>query len=409
MDTQEHISTSELDTTLEDGEIMKSGAAVSIVGGSLVGPVTELLLRRAGFNNVTTYEAAPNDRVQRGGIIGIEDSAFPVLAQAGIPISEIDALGSSGVDVYDMTPDGIADKQESLKFNGINTTWDLFHDAVARRVDIQGGKRVVGLDSNGNKAVLSFKDGSQVNSDLVIFADGRGSVGRSLLDSGRPSDYQGYVVWRGMSTPPNPSPENFTRYCDLRNGTLLAVSSPILNGQSAGLCDWALYENMSEEEFTQLAGSNPRKKPFVFPHQITPELQAHLLNYAGERLPPALAEVIANTNQVSLVPISDMDPPRQAVWRKGKAGAVLLGDALMPVRPHTARGLNNGLEQAAELVSQLSGTPVGKAFRTWEEDATKNLPDLVTLGRQLGSKFGLGTPASPGATQIREDLLKLVS
>ena len=33
--------------------------SIAVIGGSLVGPATELFLRRAGFTDVTTYEAMP--------------------------------------------------------------------------------------------------------------------------------------------------------------------------------------------------------------------------------------------------------------------------------------------------------------------------------------------------------------
>ncbi len=35
------------------------------------------------------------------------------------------------------------------------------------------------------------------------------------------------------------------------------------------------------------------------------------------------------------------------VWPIGGGHAVLLGDALAPVRPHTARGVNNGIGRRA--------------------------------------------------------------
>lgn len=380
----------EQNTTLEDGEIMKKNASVAIVGGSLVGPITELLLRKAGFTNITTYEAAPKSSSRGGGLIGIEESAYPVLLEAGIPLSEIDALQTSDINIYNMTSQGVNGLDNHFKYNGTNTTWDLFHAAVARRVAIKYGKRVVDLSSNGKQAVLSFKDGTKKGADLVIFADGRGSVGRSLLDSERPLDYQGYVVWRGLSKPPTQQPNCFARYCDKSTGVLVAMSSPIRQGQNTGLSDWSLYENMPPETFRELVGDAPQQRQYIFPHQVTADMRTHFDDYAQKHLPPFLADTMRRTPDISLVPINDMSPPQQAIWRKGKAGAVLLGDALMSVRPHTGRGLNNGLEQALDLVHQLSSTPIGKAFNTWEREATTHLPQWIALGKQLGADFGLG-------------------
>lgn len=380
----------EQDTTLEDGEIMKKNASIAIVGGSLVGPATELLLRRAEFTNITTYEAAPKSSSRGGGLIGVEESAYPVLLEAGIPLSEIDALQTSDVNVYNMTSQDVNDLVNHFKYNGTNTTWDLFHAAVARRVAIQYGKRVVDLSSNGKQAVLSFKDGTKKGADLVIFADGRGSIGRSLLDSERPLDYQGYVVWRGLSKPPTQQPGCFARYCDKSTGVLVAMSSPIRQGKNTGLSDWALYENMPVERFKELVGDAPQQRPYIFPHQVTADMRRHFEDYAQRHLPRFLVDSMKKTPEISLVPVNDMPAPDQAIWRKGKAGAILLGDALMSVRPHTGRGLNNGLEQALGLVRLISNTPVGSAFDKWQKEATAPLPQYITLGQQLGASFGLG-------------------
>lgn len=79
----------------------------------------------------------------------------------------------------------------------------------------------------------------------------------------------------------------------------------------------------------------------------------------------------------------------------GRGHAVLLGDALAPVRPHTARGANAGIEQAAGLAVALTqhrryGADLPTALYGWQ---SRHLPTAVASVRQgpvIGDKFGFG-------------------
>jgi 2,6-dihydroxypyridine 3-monooxygenase len=85
------------------------------------------------------------------------------------------------------------------------------------------------------------------------------------------------------------------------------------------------------------------------------------------------------------------------VWPVGDGYAVLVGDALAPVRPHTARGLNNGVEQAAGLVAALTqvgkyGADLGAALAGWQRRHLLAAVAAVRLGPVVGGRLGLGLP-----------------
>jgi 2-polyprenyl-6-methoxyphenol hydroxylase-like FAD-dependent oxidoreductase len=72
-----------------------------------------------------------------------------------------------------------------------------------------------------------------------------------------------------------------------------------------------------------------------------------------------------------------------------------LGDALAPVRPHTARGANNGIDQAAALVSALAqhrddGVDLDVALSTWQERCLPMVIESLDRGPELGRALGLG-------------------
>ena len=88
------------------------------------------------------------------------------------------------------------------------------------------------------------------------------------------------------------------------------------------------------------------------------------------------------------------------VWPIGGGHAVLLGDALAPVRPHTAPGVNNGIEQAAGLVAALRqhhrhGADLAGALTGWQRRHLPTAVAAVRLGPIIGGRLGLGTPPAP--------------
>ena len=96
------------------------------------------------------------------------------------------------------------------------------------------------------------------------------------------------------------------------------------------------------------------------------------------------------------VPVMDIDPPTQMAWPVGAGYAVLLGDALAPVRPHTARGANNGIEQAAGLVAALRqhrkyGADLAGALNGWQRRHLPTSVAAVRLGPVIGARLGLGS------------------
>jgi 2,6-dihydroxypyridine 3-monooxygenase len=95
------------------------------------------------------------------------------------------------------------------------------------------------------------------------------------------------------------------------------------------------------------------------------------------------------------VPILDIAPPTRMVYPVGPSRAVLLGDALAPVRPHTARGANNGIDQAARLVTALAdhrknGVALDLALNAWEARCLPMVAESIERGPELGRALGLG-------------------
>lgn len=364
---------------------------IAIVGGSLIGPLAERLLRSIGYTDVVTYEAAPEARPQSGGVIGVRESGFKALDQAGVPLPEIVAYPGKDVITYNIDNRKVTGLRDRSIYPGETTAWDIFHHAVASQVDIQYDKKVTGLSPDG---LLTFTSGRAVEVDWVIFADGRNSTGRRILDPSRTLTYQGYLVWRGVTDPAD-GVVGFTRYRNDEHGNLFSITEPIAQGSHVGKTDWTYYQNMTEERFTDLVGQSPTQKVFLLPHHFTTKIRSAVYDYVDQYLPTQFESTVKDTADLMAVPINDLSMPTRAAWRLGRVRANLLGDALMTVRPHSGRGINNGIDQLWSLMGHLPG-PTGsredhdQALNRWQMEVIPKVYEWVQLGLLRAQRNGLG-------------------
>lgn len=377
---------------------------VAIIGGSLVGPATELMFRQAGYDEVTTYEASRIIHPQSGGVMGLRPESLKILRSVQVPTADLVALTNRDVISYDLTgptPDhdghfGVSLRRHDL-FPGDVTSWDALHATLARRVDIRHQKRVTAITDTG----VAFADGTTAKADLVVFADGRKSTGRALLDPARRLRYMGYMVWRGLAPQPpgRTAVRGFHRYYDTPHGVLFSVTEPILQ---TGDTYWEFSHNLDPGTFRLLAGGPPTERPFLLPDRLGWRAAELRGAYAEAHLPEEFAALIGATTNVMGIPINDTPTPQRAVFRVGATRAVLIGDALQSVRLQAGAGLNGGLLQANSLIYWLGDTdvPLDTILASWQEHALREYLPWVELGRVRADRTGLGSylPVRPGYT-----------
>lgn len=377
------------DTTLH------SESFIAIIGGSLVGPLLSLLLTRAGFSNVHVYEATPETVSQAGGVLGLDLPSLDVLESLGIEQREIVSFASEQV-----LSIKIADRHEVGRFHtmypGRNTTWTRFHQALASRLapgSWHPGKRLIHLfTGDDGRAVLQFADGGQVRSDFVAFADGRKSRGRALLDPARRLRYAGYLAARGQVSCDPLAVRDFTRY-EPEQGQFNVFPIEV-NGQ-VGL-DWTFYLTVGEDRFREWFGASPTNRTFVQPHQWSDQARLAVDDLAAKLLPPEAFDLVGRTNRRMAAPVIDIASPSRMVYPLAESRAVLLGDALAPVRPHTAKGANLGIEQAVGLAQVLRqhrkyGADLDAALTGWQERHLPSVAAALDLGPRLAQRLGLGS------------------
>ncbi|GAA4731751.1 monooxygenase [Phytohabitans rumicis] len=373
---------------------MKSDLRIAVVGGSITGPVTALLLLRGGFDHVTVYEQMPPTRQSGGGLISLEHSSLDILDRLGVDQGELVTYPSERL-VQMSVRNRVPDRAVTRVYPGRHTTWTQLHHALTSRLPdgtVHTGHRVVGLSEDCGFPLLHFAAGQNACADLVVFADGRASLGRRILDPDRRLRYAGYVAHRGMAPPHAPQQYDFLRLEPCPGAQLNIAPVP-------GGLDWTFYLNATSSRYAQYFGADPDQRPFVVPDQVSDLARVDIDAHAQALLPVQYAAIVQATTIRMAVPVADIDVPGQMVWPVGDGHAVLLGDALAPVRPHTARGANNGIEQAAGLCAVLHqhrkyGADLGGALHGWQRRHLPTAQAAVRLGPAIGAKLGLGTAAN---------------
>lgn len=374
-------------------------ASVAVIGGSLVGPATELLFRRKGFDNVTTYEAMPRAHSQSGGVMGLRPATATTLAGVGVDLEQARAIEDPHVYAFDMTPTGPALRGAS-EFPGVTTSWDALHDQLAGKVDVRYRHKVTDVTDVGGRWHLTFSNGKSADADLLVFADGRKSWGREHFDPDRPLKFNGYVTWRGLADPPDRSTSGFERFYDAAHGRLFSVTEPL---RQSGRVYWELSHNLDRDTYAAVAGGAPEDVAFILPHTFERSglVGREVVRDASVYLPGEYRDMIEGS-EVAGIPVNDTTMPTRAAFHGDHgAPAVLVGDALLPVRLQVGAGLNQGLAQAGELVRALHVGGVGPdTLRAWEAETLDRLGPWVELGRSRAHRSNLGTydPVRPGRT-----------
>ncbi|GAA4470921.1 FAD-dependent monooxygenase [Phytohabitans houttuyneae] len=368
---------------------------IAVVGASLTGPCLALLLTRAGYGQVTVYEALPAGAPHGGGLLSLEHTSLDILDRLGVPRTAYVHLPSETIWRAPVRDHVVGDPTR-YGYPGQFTTWTRLHRALISRLPagtVRHSAPVAGLTEHQRRPLLHLADGRTAAADLVVFADGRGSTGRALLAPHRRLRYAGYVGHRGTAKA-NPAGLRDLWRLEPCPGIQFVVA-PVPDG-----VDWTFYLNATTGQYTSMFGAPPHRRLYAHPRHLTDIAYRHVDSNAAWHLPAAFAAAVHTSTARAGFAVMDIDPPDQMVWPVGDGFAILLGDALAPVRAHTGRGANNGLEQADGLATALRqhhrhGADLRTALTGWQRRHLPAAAAAVALGPSIGAKLGLGTRPTP--------------
>jgi salicylate hydroxylase len=208
---------------------------------------------------------------------------------------------------------------------------EILADAVGRE-RIHLGKEIMGYSQDGDEVTIGFADGTQVQADIVVGADGARSLVRELMVghddkiyTGR-SGFRGIVAVKDLPSLPDPTTIQFWIGPD---GHLLHY--PI--GGDGDAINFLLVKRLAWE---------------VDDWTVPAEPGEHLGHFEGWH--PAVIEMISAPTFDRRWALNRRPPISQ--WYDGRV--VLLGDAAHALVPHHGQGANITVEDAVVLARCLA-------------------------------------------------------
>jgi salicylate hydroxylase len=185
---------------------MTGAHRIAVVGGGLAGLATANALTSRGFS-VQVFEQAPS-LGEIGAGINISFQAIKALYAIGVGDQAVAvARKPPGIFTRDMqTGEKLFYNDMAAGAEKFGAPYCVFHRADLLNVLAGGldpasvhlGHHLAGLTQHDNGITLSFANGTNVETDLVIAADGvRSVVRQALYGDDRPS-YTGQMVWRAL-------------------------------------------------------------------------------------------------------------------------------------------------------------------------------------------------------------------
>lgn len=223
---------------------------------------------------------------------------------------------------------------------------ELLRSAVPPEA-IRLSARCTGIREEGGRAIVQLADGTELQADAVIGADGiHSAVRRSMFGDAAPR-FTGNACWRGMTPvsalPPGLIPPDMTVWF----GPGASVVYYYIRGGS--IINWmAAFESddWAEESWTAEGTREEAVARFADWH-------------------PTITSLISQSDRYLKWGLFDRDPLPQ--WSKGRV--TLMGDACHPMLPYLAQGACMALEDGYAVADALSkhGRDVAGALGSYEQ------------------------------------------
>lgn len=211
------------------------------------------------------------------------------------------------------------------------------------------GKRLETIVDNGDKINLEFADGTKVQADIVIGADGIHSKIRETLLGVEAPTYSGWVAHRALVRG-----ENLAKFAD----------------EFEDCVKW-----WTDDRHMMVYYTTGKRNEYYFvtgvPHEAW-DFQGPFVDSSQEEMLAAfegyhstVQNLILSTENITKWPLLNRNP--LPIWSRGRL--VMLGDACHPMKPHMAQGACMAIEDAAMLARCLQETGLNDyqtAFELYE-------------------------------------------
>lgn len=364
-----------------------------VIGGSLGGLFAATALRAIGWH-VDIFERSPAAMDSRGGGIVLQADVLQHFRYACI--DHANALGVRSHDRLYLDRAGTVVHKEPMPQT--QTSWNTLYNALFSAFPAEHyhrGKTLVDLIENEQRVTAIFEDGSRVEGDLLIGADGAGSTVRSLVLPGTGYSYSGYVVWRGLvdehRLPDFAQAQIYEDFVFQQDpeSLMLEYMVPGLNGSvnpGERRFNWLWYLKAAQgpELDAVLTDKNGhRRSHSVPPGALAVEQDAYIRERGEQHANPAFRELIRQTKDIFVQAILDLNVPRMVFGR-----VLLTGDAAFVPRPHTAGSTAKAARNALALAQAIEDIgDIDKALLAWQRLQLAEGKRMGDWGVSMGNRI----------------------
>jgi salicylate hydroxylase len=353
---------------------------VAIIGGGIGGLLAARALTRCGVE-VAIYEAQPELREIGAGValgpnamkvlrsLGLEDEVRAIAGQWELAVTR---NGKTGRAISTMSR-----RQQATLFGSAGATAhraDLL-DVLAQSVPgdiVTLGARCTEVVPDGGVAVARFKDGSEVEADLIIGADGIHSVVRASLFGPDSPRFTGKICYRSVvrveDVPGGPPPSENVQWLG-PHGTI--VLYPVRRDELINIVCHYDDEGYRHESWVTEC-----------------EQREVLERYSGWH--ESLLRIFSAGETWYKWALYDRDPIPQ--WTRGRI--TVLGDAAHPMLPYLGQGACQAIEDGCVLAAALAAEPRDPvaALGLYERSRRPRASEVVLASRERGVSNHLASP-----------------
>ncbi|MCA1321682.1 FAD-dependent monooxygenase [Bacillus tianshenii] len=356
-----------------------------VVGAGIGGLSVAILLKNIGWH-VEVFEKATSFKSMGAGIV-LAANGMKALERLGVA-GEIKTLGKKVGKAEIRTWDGelLFQLPTKVMAERYGTYSYLIHRASLQEIlldkfdgsVVKLQKSVSGFLQDKSKVTALFSDGSQVEGDVLIGADGIHSAIRANLIQKDKLRYAGFTALRGICSFED------ERY-DLKKGGGFEAWG---HGKRFG------FSHLGQDRIFWFAAINaPEGK--VIP--IGARKQAALEHFKGWYNP--IESVIQATNEEEILHHDIFDKKPLSHWGSGRV--TLLGDAAHPMLPNLGQGGAQAMEDAIVLADCLSNTKdIAEANFKYERERISRTTKMVRHSRKMASMMQLENPVAIGFRNV---------